>query len=472
MARREQGLEKAIPQELVCHALGFLSVGDLVTKVASSSRNMNRLALGIVGDDKHNVPEWDCGQPVVEAVPALAARYEQLRSLRKMFKELAQGSSRQARAGSQASHASYDSMTDGSTASFGSLASLRSSRSNSSTSTSSDESSAAPLSPEMNDRELNLCRALESLCLQFSDSRFGKIVMMDDREIQTATGVKFLNYKEHNVCFGKFVELHDVVQAVAAKRERYLLDHFAFPDDEDADDAESPRKRARSNVVQRVRQNSIDNRQDGTLTKQGLATCNRIFDFFDVDGDNLLGWEELSAINQAAGLPLSLSAYLWVQASYETGAHGRLTRAGYHAMFLENFIRVPRLMYKDLMRLTNYLDTCNRDELAGRVLAQMQHNDESLAPAARTIANAAVVAATANNNNNNNNDNQNAHIFTPEILTHTAAVAAAAELEEFADGDGSDSDVDDEDSHFSGMNLEDSDIDDTEHLAPAAAVAW
>lgn len=361
-----------LPEELVCHALSFLSVGSLLTRVSSSSKRMNRLSMGIIGANEGNKTdlllekEYGVELTRVEPVPALATRYRLLQRLYETYGQLSKEASR------------------------------HSIRSISPEATVDQEPLEEPSEP-------SLFRVLETLCFHYAASKFGKVVTLDDRDVQIAAGVKLLEYKRHLVPFYQFVYLHDTIRSIVTAREKYLLDYFAFPgegneDGEDSSGSQSPRKRARTQETRGQRQ--ADAREhSGKLTKFGLEMCDQIFDFFDADNDNLLGWEELSAINQAAGLPLSLSAYLWVQTSYETGAHGRLTRTGYQQMFLENFVRVPRLMYKDLVRLTAYLEVCDRPKLISHILAQMQHN---------------IGRAGANNNNNNNDNNNNNNNNNPD----------------------------------------------------------
>mmetsp|Transcript_13194 Transcript_13194/g.15017 ORF Transcript_13194/g.15017 Transcript_13194/m.15017 type:complete len:223 (+) Transcript_13194:2-670(+) len=97
------------------------------------------------------------------------------------------------------------------------------------------------------------------------------------------------------------------------------------------------------------------------LTEHGAKMCTEIFNRFDVDKDDALCWDELSALNAAAGIPLTRSAYTWVQEKFETNQDGNLTREGYFALFLDNFKLSPNLMYRDLVRLNKVLAATDAD---------------------------------------------------------------------------------------------------------------
>lgn len=100
---------------------------------------------------------------------------------------------------------------------------------------------------------------------------------------------------------------------------------------------------------------TIFDTEKNELTLLGRNICKCIFEFFDIDGDGALKWNELSELNLAAELPLTVEAYEWVQRTFETNEKGYLTLNGYQQMFLDNCIRVPELMFKDLQRLDRYI---------------------------------------------------------------------------------------------------------------------
>mmetsp|Transcript_1931 Transcript_1931/g.2216 ORF Transcript_1931/g.2216 Transcript_1931/m.2216 type:complete len:293 (+) Transcript_1931:135-1013(+) len=95
------------------------------------------------------------------------------------------------------------------------------------------------------------------------------------------------------------------------------------------------------------------------LTKYGEKVCEKIFDLFDKNQDRALCWNELSELNNAAGIPLTRSAFSWVQEKFETDENGFLTKNGYYALFIDNFKLSPHLMYRDLHRLTKIVDMEN-----------------------------------------------------------------------------------------------------------------
>ncbi len=107
--------------------------------------------------------------------------------------------------------------------------------------------------------------------------------------------------------------------------------------------------------------------ENNELTLLGKNICKCIFEFFDTDGDGALKWNELSELNLAAELPLTAEAYEWVQRTFETNEKGYLTLNGYQQMFLDNCVRVPELMFKDLQRLDRYII----EEKQSQVLEQL-----------------------------------------------------------------------------------------------------
>lgn len=139
-----------------------------------------------------------------------------------------------------------------------------------------------------------------------------------------------IDAKEYD--FPTFVSVFDHIQTTLNARREHLLEHFT-PADPDA-----PR-----------------DIREGQLTVRGKQVCDTYFDFFDRDNDGALKFEELSALNSAAGLALSQGGFEWVQTSFECNNEGSLTKRGYEEMFLDNCRRVPDLMHKDLVLLTKYL---------------------------------------------------------------------------------------------------------------------
>jgi len=318
-------LSKSLPLDLIAHSFSFVAVEELLRQVQFTSKFYRDVIRTIVGVREEGKVYQ--GIPGLRFDPFLFKRYDLLISLR--------------------SH--YSTLQDPDMA-LNRLELLR-----------GLVFGGEEGYPEQKPRP-NTFKSLELLCNN-SSSRFESIVTVDDKEIQNFLGIGVLEYKCKPVTFVEFVELHDLVNGIMKKREEFLYKHFMF-----LDETESPRKRAR----RQRRNGERRSLEDGKLTAYGLEVCNRIFDFFDIDDDDHLGWEELSAINQAAGLPLSRSAFVWVQNNYDTGIRGRLTRKGYKEMFLENFLRVARLMYKDLIKLQQYMENTNHEELRRTIRSSME----------------------------------------------------------------------------------------------------
>lgn len=88
--------------------------------------------------------------------------------------------------------------------------------------------------------------------------------------------------------------------------------------------------------------------KNNELTEKGEKLCSKIFNKFSTNG--LMTFDDISKLNRFAGVEFNTKTYNWITERYET-LDGSLTYKGYRDMFIDNFDRVPTLMYKDLKKI-------------------------------------------------------------------------------------------------------------------------
>ena len=110
------------------------------------------------------------------------------------------------------------------------------------------------------------------------------------------------------------------------------------------------------------------NEETTQLTTLGVRTVASIFSFFDEDGDGALSDEELTRLNQAAGLELSPESCEWVRAEFDTNEMGWLTLRGYSDLVRRNLAAIPRETFLDLQALLFHVVSGHRD----RVLQELR----------------------------------------------------------------------------------------------------
>jgi hypothetical protein len=134
--------------------------------------------------------------------------------------------------------------------------------------------------------------------------------------------------------FATFVGVIEHIQNTVMTRRDYILEHFKPAD------ADAP-----------------PDQPDGELTIRGKQVCDKYFDFFDEDNDGALNFEDMTALNIAAGAPFSHAIFEWMQTNFSCNSFGELTKQGFEELILFNCIQVPEHMYRDLISLSRISPT-------------------------------------------------------------------------------------------------------------------
>jgi hypothetical protein len=120
--------------------------------------------------------------------------------------------------------------------------------------------------------------------------------------------------------------------------------------------------------------------EDDTLTPEGRAVLNSVFERFDKDGDGAWSFPELAAYNAAINAPpLTKEATGWLTARFDIDMNGHLTRAGFFQLVVFNVHADPENLYQDLKAL-------NLAHMIGRTEVPCVGNEEDVVPRSALVS--------------------------------------------------------------------------------------